>query len=242
MENGRDPTGSFGGLNCSQLGGIQSVIFDLDGTLVNTAPDVRIALNKALKEYTNEEITIDGIYDLIGHGPRFLIEKAFSTVNYKYAKRDVDNAIESYLQHYKAHPVVETQVYSNVEKVLSLLKNSGIRLAICTNKPSVMTQLVLNVLELRDFFEVVLSGDDVMHSKPHQKHILDVLDAMGLGNKDSVMVGDSSVDCLAAKNANVPFIGVDYGYSHEPLESAYIISDMGELPEKINTLTQVSYA
>ena len=64
---------------------------------------------------------------------------------------------------------------------------------------------------------------------------------MGLSNKDAVMVGDSSVDCLAAKNANVPFIGVDYGYSHEPLESAHIISDMQDLPEKINTLAQVFY-
>lgn len=241
MENGRNPTGSYAGLNSLQLNGIRSVIFDLDGTLVNTAPDVRIALNKTLQEYTKKQITIDGIYDLVGHGPRFLIEKAFSMVHFKYAKRDVDNAIESYLQHYKAYPVVETQIYSNVEKVLRLLKNSGIRLAICTNKPSVMTQLVLNVLELRDFFEVVISGDDVAHPKPHKKHIFDVLDVMGLSNKDAVMVGDSSVDCLAAKNANVPFIGVDYGYSHEPLESAHIISDMQDLPEKINTLAQVFY-
>lgn len=217
----------------------QCVIFDLDGTLINTAPDVRLALNHTLLNYGQCEMTTSEIYALLGGGVRMLIEKAFAKNNLSISAEEIEKAIACYLEYYKANPVVETKIYPGVIEVLNTLKSAGIRLGICTNKPSVMTSLVLNKLEMDHFFAAVLAGDEVRKPKPDGDHIHELLKKMGTADCLTAMVGDSEIDKASAENAGIPFIGVRYGYDPDQLNHTHMINHFGELPAalaKISTM------
>lgn len=207
-----------------------SVIFDLDGTLINTAPDVRLALNHMLSVYGQPEIAPDDIYPLIGGGARNLIQKAFENNQIELPEAKINQALACYLNFYKAHPVVETTIYPGVVEVLQELKNAGMKLGICTNKPGVMTGIVLEKLNLKQFFAAVVAGDEVAQSKPHELHIQEVLKLLQVSPLLSVMVGDSEIDKMSARNAGIPFVGVSYGYDAHAFSGDNIIHTFSELP------------
>lgn len=208
---------------------LSTIIFDLDGTLINTAPDVRLAVNRTLALFSDKQINPAEIYELIGHGARFMLEGALKKVNITPSASDIQYALDYYLASYQADPVVETQIYPNVIDVLTDLKNANLQLAICTNKPSIMTHIVLEKLNLKHFFDLISSGDEVENPKPHADHLLGILKKMNRTIDEAVMIGDSNVDKMSAMNASIPFIGVSYGYGENLLEAQYMIANIDEL-------------
>lgn len=215
---------------------LKAVIFDLDGTLINSAPDVRLALNHTLAIYGQSGIGQDEIYTLIGSGIKSLMTKAFKKKKITLTNEEIDNAILHYLNYYQAHPVVETKLYPDVITILQQLKQDGFQLGLCTNKPAIMTKIVLQQLNLDYFFRVVISGDEVVYPKPHPDHLHEVLRKMNIFNLSAVMVGDSVLDKVIAKKAGIPFIGVRYGYEHDRLDADIMINHFCELPMALNSL------
>jgi phosphoglycolate phosphatase len=214
----------------------RTLIFDLDGTLINSAPDVRHAVNHTLQRYGHSPIAEQDIYELLGYGARVLLAKAFAKHHVTLSADEMEESLSAYYDYYKKHPVVATEIYSGVIDVLTLLKNAGFALGICTNKPGIMTRLVLEKLNMMHFFNAVVAGDEMAQPKPHAAHIKRVLELMGLPSAQAVMIGDSEVDKQAAQNADIPFIGVSYGYDTQAFTSELMINHFSELPQ---TLTQI---
>lgn len=212
---------------------IKAIVFDLDGTLINSAPDVRLALNHMLAKYHLPQIKGDEVYDLIGLGAIAMIQMAFTKFGTSLSAEDLVAARACYLDYYQQHPVVESYIYPSVVSVLDQLRKDGIRFGICTNKPSVMTHLVLEQFQIKDYFSAIVSGDDITQPKPHGQHILDVLQKMGCDTKSAIMVGDSDIDKASAFNAGIYFIGVTYGYSRDPISANILIDHFQELPNII---------
>lgn len=216
---------------------LKSIIFDLDGTLINSIPDVRLALNHTLTIYGQPEIEHDEIVKLIGDGIHPLITKAFAKTNVVLKTAEINKAISHYLDYYKSNPVVATNIYPDVVNTLQQFKENGLELGICTNKPSIMTKIILEKLNLKHFFTAIISGDEMSHAKPHPDHIQEILRQMNVINLPSVMVGDSIIDKLSAENANIPFIGVSYGYGGNQLNSDMMINHFSELPAALYYLS-----
>jgi phosphoglycolate phosphatase len=215
---------------------IKSIVFDLDGTLIDSAPDVRRALTHTLESYGLEGVSPEEIYGLIGTGVRPLLSKAFASKNQPLTPQEITVALNIYLDYYRAHPVIETCIYPGVIPVLTILKNKNITMGICSNKPSAMARLVVEKLNLASFFKVVLCGDQVSNPKPHGDHILETLQQMQMSPEHTVMIGDSHVDQMSAKNASVPFIGVQYGYEKFTCATGTFIQTFSELPAALEEI------
>lgn len=217
---------------------IDSIIFDLDGTLINTIPDVLLALNHTLTTFGGTPIEATQIFELIGNGARFMIENAFAISKTIFSRSEIDEALACYLTFYREHPVVNSEIYPSVIEILQQCKNAGLTLGICTNKPGVVVRVLLEKLHLNPFFSAVLCGDEVSYSKPDAQHIFDVLMRMDCSRYSTVLVGDSHIDQLCAHNAEIPFIGVSYGYDAANLTSGVLINHFNELPAALKQITR----
>ena len=195
-----------------------SVVFDLDGTLVDSVPDVAAALNRMLAEFDRPALTLDGVRALVGHGARYMIEGAFAATGEEAAAGQVESAVGNFIEQYRARPVEKTVIYPAAEEALKALLSAGLRLGICSNKPYEMILVVLSELGLSDMFCGVTGGDTVTYPKPDGRHLLETLSLMETPAHSSVFVGDSRSDFLAARDAGVPSIGVNYGYAKDESE------------------------
>lgn len=213
----------------------QSIVFDLDGTLINTAPDVRLALNHMLNRYGQPGIRLEQLYTLIGSGARSMVKNALHNHEVMLSEDEIDKAVQCYLDFYRAHPVVETTIYPGVISTLAQLKADGIQMGICTNKPAVMTHIVLEALGLCEYFSAVVAGDEVAKPKPHHLHLFTVLQRMQMSEQYSILVGDSEIDQQCAENARIPFVGVRYGY-HLAQPTTHMIDQFSDLPEILTTI------
>jgi phosphoglycolate phosphatase len=213
-----------------------AIIFDLDGTLINTVPDVRLALNHTLATFGATTIAAGEIYELIGKGATHMLNKAFALKNKKMTANEIEMALTCYLDFYMANPVAATEIYPDVVVTLTDLKNAGFNLGVCTNKPGVITRLVLDKLNLSDLFSAVICGNEIAQSKPHAQHVFDTITKMNAASERAVFVGDSEVDRLSAANANLPFIGVSYGYDLDKTAAGVLINHFNELPNAITHL------
>lgn len=216
---------------------VDSIIFDLDGTLINTIPDVLLALNHTLQKFEGAPIDATQIYELIGNGARFMIENAFAKSKTIFNRSEIDDALACYLQFYRANPVVNSEIYPGVVELLDYYKQHNMALGICTNKPGVVVRVLLEEMQLSQYFSAVLCGDEVSYPKPDPQHVFDVLNRMDRSRFSTVLVGDSHIDQLCAQNAAIPFIGVNYGYDAKTIVSAVMINHISELPRAISTLT-----
>ena len=191
------------------------IVFDLDGTLVDSLGDLQRALNLTLAEFHCGPLTLARVQSLVGDGVGQLVSRALEAAG---CKADVHEALARYLAHYDADPVAHTQVYPGVRATLEAFRREGIALAVLTNKLSRSTQLVLERLELARYFSRVVSGDSLGFRKPDPRVLLAVLADFSAPAAESLMVGDSEVDADTARAAGVPFVQVTYGYHRAPLE------------------------
>lgn len=183
-------------------------IFDLDGTLVDSAPDIRAALNRLMAAQGLAPFALPEVTAMIGDGARALLAKAAAR---RGAALD-EAAAAAFLDDLEAHSAVLTQPYPGIPEALDALAAAGWRLAVCTNKPIAATRALLEALALAPRFAAVLGGDSLAVRKPDPGHVRGVLDAAGAGAVEAVMIGDHQNDLRAAAGAGVRSVFAAWGY------------------------------
>lgn len=207
--------------------GLRLVIFDLDGTLVDTSGDITDALNHALIPCGLPPMTEKDAIKLVGEGLTKLIEKILGE-----ERKDLkEKALNSFIEYYSSHLVVHSTLYPNVRETLSALR--GIKKAVISNKREALSRRLLKELDVLEHFDLIVGSDTAPEKKPSPIPVLYVLDKLGVAAPEAVMVGDSNLDIEAGKKAGIfKSIAVTYGYRDRDTlkEADYFIDDMGELP------------
>ncbi len=218
----------------------QAIVFDLDGTLVDTLPDIHEALNRSLVEANLAEIDRTACRNMIGGGAHNLIEQAFTQIGEPTDDPRVDDVFARFLLLYEAEPAVRSRAFPGVVSALETLQAQGVALGVCTNKPHGLSEMVLEKLKLARFFgDAVLGGDALAIRKPDAGHLLEVIRRLGHSPSVSLMVGDSATDVATARNAGIPVIAVDFGYTNTPaseLGADALISHFDSLQDALNRL------
>tara|TARA_R110002050_G_scaffold233837_4_gene369753 strand:+ start:337 stop:1017 length:681 start_codon:yes stop_codon:yes gene_type:complete len=195
----------------------QVLLFDLDGTLVDSAPDLALAVNRTLKDLNKTEFDEETIRHWVGNGAKTLIERALSgssTINKTLDTPAVQDALATFLTHYQQCLCVNSVLYMGVKEGLITLKNAGFRLAIITNKPEEFIQPILSGLGISDMFEILIGGDTLPEKKPDPAPLFLALKQLDVMAAQCLMIGDSKNDILAAKAANIDSVGLTYGYNY----------------------------
>ncbi len=212
------------------------IIFDLDGTLIDSGPDLALSLNAMLKELGHKEFSEDTIHAWVGNGALTLVTRALSgsvEIDTTLKSSYVERALEIFLEHYKKNLCVKTQLYPNVKKTLQRLHKSKYTLAIVTNKPTAFVPEILEKLEIAAYFSLILGGDSLSEKKPSPLPLLHTCKELGFEREEAVMVGDSKNDILAANAASIESIAVNYGYNYgEDIrisKPTALIDDFGEI-------------
>lgn len=190
----------------------RTIIFDLDGTLVDTAPDLTAALNHSLGELGLPTVSPETVRHLVGHGARALIERGLGLAGVNDASL-IERALPVFLDHYAANIAVGSRPYPGAEAALDELADAGAVLAICTNKPAVLSRALVEALGWSGRFAANLGGDSLGVRKPHPRHVTETLAAAGGDAGGAAFVGDTAIDVAAARAAGVPVIVVGFGFS-----------------------------
>ena len=209
---------------------VRAVLFDLDGTLVDSAEDLRHALNIILAERGLRTLDLPEVKSMIGDGAAKLVERGLAATGGDLAGHA--DALRDFLAIYEANAADATRPYPGTIETLEALRANRLPLAVVTNKPEAATALVLEALGLASFFDVVVGGDTLPQRKPHPAPILHALAALGMTPGAAVMIGDNHHDVKAAKAAGTGAIAVTYGYSHLPhaeLGADRLIDNLKEL-------------
>jgi phosphoglycolate phosphatase len=185
---------------------MRAVVFDLDGTLIDSAPDLRAALNRQLARHALPPLSPAEVQAMIGDGAKALVERAYAA----YQRPAGPAELTDFLADYEANATVATRVYPGIEAALTAIQTAGHQLAVCTNKPAEATHIVLTALGLEGFFPVVIGGDSTPYRKPDPRHLAAALTA--LGTDEAVMVGDHENDMAAARGLGIPAIFAAWGY------------------------------
>jgi phosphoglycolate phosphatase len=213
------------------------LIFDLDGTLIDSAPDIRRAVDAMLADLKAAPLPFATVRGMIGDGARQLVSRVLSASG---IVTDEDSALRSYLAHYKAAPVVETRPYPGVPETLAALLGSGYRLAVATNKPEALARQVLDELGLADRFEQIVGGDTNPYRKPDPRILTGLIAALAANSTEAIMIGDSEVDAETAAAAGLPFVLMTCGYHRGSLSAmphALQLDTFNALPAALNSLT-----
>ncbi len=186
-------------------------VFDLDGTLIDSAPDIAAGLNVAFRHKGWPECEARYVERFTGNGPMALIRDILADRGITATDAEVAEAHDGYLAAYQREPAARTQFYPHVREDLAALRAAGIRLGICTNKTHAITAQVLRTLKLDSTFEVAVGADAVPACKPDPGHLRAAADAMRLASGTWAYVGDTGVDRATAEAAEVPFFVVPWG-------------------------------
>ena len=209
---------------------MKGVIFDLDGTLINSAPDIHAAVNRMLAEQHLPSLDLATVIGFIGNGLPRLVELVMQARGIDMARHAELTGVV--LAFYSAASADLTVLYPNVRATLDTLKSTGYRLAICTNKPEAATHLVLDVFRLADYFDVVIGGDTLPQRKPDPAPLLATIARLGVDQ--SLYVGDSEVDAETARAAGISFALFTEGYRKTPITALphdFAFSDFAELAD-----------
>ena len=196
----------------------QIIVFDLDGTLVNSAPDLCYALNKTLKEINIPIITLQEVMGYLGDGALELIKRGISK-HHNVDNYDLEKLRMRFLDIYDDCLLDKTDFYENVLETLEKLKKMNFTLAICSNKPELLVKRIIKGLNAIDFFGAITGGDTYEFRKPDSRHLERTILEAGRKVDQAIMVGDSENDIKCANSINVPSIVVDFGYSRAPVEN-----------------------
>jgi phosphoglycolate phosphatase len=205
------------------------VVFDLDGTLIDSAPDMHRAVNLMLADMGCPPLSLPEIRTMVGDGASALIARALAARQCVTA--DPTKALAQFLEHYEANPTACTPTFPGVPETLERLQAFGLTLAICTNKPTRLTHMILERLGINRFFVRVIAGDTLPFRKPDPRALIEVLNVFGTPPAAALMVGDSEVDAATAHAANVPFILMTYGYHRGPIDGISSIATLDHFAE-----------
>ena len=213
------------------------LVFDLDGTLIDSAPDLRAALNRMLSERGHPPLSLVQVRRMIGDGVPTLVARALAASGAEPA--DAARALPRFLQLYEADAVRLTKPYPGVPETLAALRDRGYRTAICTNKPQQATQTVLDGLGLAGLFDGVAGGDRFAVRKPDPGHLFGLIRVLGDSAAAAAMIGDNENDAAAARAAGLPLVLMRYGYARvnpETLGADALLDDFSELPAALDRL------
>lgn len=192
---------------------VQAVAFDLDGTLVDSIPDLASAANAMRVELGLPELPHATVQSYVGDGIGVLVHRALTNQHHGQANPEQwEQGFSVFVRHYAAHIAHATRPYPDTENGLALLKTLGIPLAVVTNKSEVLAVKLLKDLGLDHYFSMVVGGDTLSNRKPHPEPLLWVAEILGVEPSQMLMVGDSHNDIIAAKAAGCPSVGVTFGY------------------------------
>ncbi|MBI5893510.1 MAG: HAD-IA family hydrolase [Deltaproteobacteria bacterium] len=172
---------------------VDLIIFDLDGTLIDSSKDIAWAVNKTLKHLGFNELSYDVIKSYIGWGVKMLLEQAVPKERHEI----LDDARKIFLKYYEGHLLVDTHMYLGVKDILEYFKHK--KLAIVTNKPIGLTEKILDGLNISKYFQKVIGGDSVQNKKPHPEAIDIVLEELSVKPEKTIFIGDSKIDIEAGK-------------------------------------------
>lgn len=193
------------------------IIFDFDGTLIDSEPDLALALNYMLGKLNREGYTQEVISHWVGNGAETLVKRALSgsvAIDESIKEELFLNALDIFLKFYAQNLCVKTYLYPNVKETLVQLKEQGYQMVIVTNKPADFVAPILKGLGIDEFFEFYLGGDSLKRRKPDPMPLLHVCKKIGVGVDKCVMIGDSKNDIVAANSAKMQSVGVTYGYNY----------------------------
>jgi phosphoglycolate phosphatase len=209
------------------------IAFDLDGTLVESAPDLIGTLNVLLVERGLAPFPIVAARHLMGGGPRRMLERALHQAGASASEDELDALMERYIPLYLEHIADHSHAYEDVEMVLDGFRAAGARLLVCTNKRTDLSKALLDALGLLDRFDAVVGPDRVSARKPDPAHLIEAIAIAGGRLDRALMVGDSSADVGSARRAAVPVVAVSWGYTEIPpaeLGADAVIDRFAELP------------
>ena len=195
-----------------------TIIFDLDGTLVHTAPDLLRATNHVLEQNQRRPVELADIIDTVSFGARAMIRRGFKLTGDSVSGHMLDLMFEQFLEFYNTGLAVDSHPFDGVTELLELCRQQEMKLGVCTNKLEAMSVKLLEALGLSQYFSAVVGPDTIGIAKPDAAPFGECIRRCGGDLSRAVMVGDSKTDVLTARAAGVPVIGVTFGYSDEPME------------------------
>ena len=196
----------------------QLLIFDFDGTLIDSVPDLADATNTMLEQLGKPTYSLDTIKEWVGNGSRLLVERALvgktEVVTGELTEVEADHAEQVFLQAYNTIETSKTVAYPNVDKGLRQLKEAGFTLALVTNKPIRFVPKILESFDWQDLFSEVLGGDSLPVKKPDPTPLLQTCETLNFTIEQAYMIGDSINDMLAGQNAGIDTLALSYGYNY----------------------------
>jgi phosphoglycolate phosphatase len=210
-----------------------TLVFDLDGTLVDSAPDIAAAVNALFAELGLPAVDLPSIRRMIGDGAPVLLERALLHVGAAHKAADL---MARFSVYYSENAVKLPKVYPEVTETLTVLRDAGCRLGVCTNKPIGPTRALLAASGLDAFIEAVIGGDSMPQRKPQPEPLLAVISALGGTPDKAVLIGDSAVDLACAEAAGVPAIIIPSGYGMTQPQATVTAASFADLPGVIGRL------
>ncbi|TAN11913.1 MAG: phosphoglycolate phosphatase [Rhizobiaceae bacterium] len=208
------------------------IVFDLDGTLVDTAPDLLDSLNHSLVCAGLEHADNAELRGFVGLGARVMIQRAFAAHGKGIEDGELDRLLAVFLDHYTAHIPGKSALYPGVVAALDRFSKAGYALAVCTNKHEGLSRQLLGALGIAGRFAAICGGDTFAFRKPDPRHLKSTIAQAGGDPEHALMMGDSRTDIDTAKSAGIPVVAVDFGYTDRPVsefEPSRVISHFDEL-------------
>ena len=216
-----------------------TIVYDLDGTLADTAEDLVATLNWLLAREGRAPLKVENAGSLVGAGARALITRGFAASGKSLEPEKLEALFVDYLSYYSAHIMERSRLYPGVDKALAAFERAGWRQAVCTNKTESLAKLLITKLGIAERFAFVCGQDTFGVGKPDAKPLLETIAASGGARERAIMVGNSDTDIKTARAANVPVIAVDFGYADVPVEELgpdRVISHFDELMQACDAL------
>lgn len=208
------------------------IVFDLDGTLIDTAPDLLDSLNHTLAAGELPAVDAAGFRRFVGHGARVMIERAYAAARRDLPVEEHDRLFDLFLDHYSTGIPGKSRPYPGVLQAIARFEDAGFALAVCTNKYQASSLALIEALGLTKHFTAVAGQDVFPFRKPDPRHLLETIALAGGDPERALMVGDLQTDIDTAKAAGIPVVAVDFGYTDRHVrefEPSAIISHFDEL-------------
>jgi phosphoglycolate phosphatase len=217
------------------------IVFDLDGTLVDTAPDLIATLNVVLTKEGLPPVPYDQARTLIGGGAKVMLARGLAAEGRDPSPAQLDKLFVDFINYYSAHIADHSQPFPGMEQTLDQLTDDGFKLAVCTNKLEGLSRKLLDALKLTSRFAFICGQDTFGAPKPNPDTLRKTIAAASGSVSDAFMIGDSETDVLTARAASIPIIAVDFGYTPRPIAEFRpdrVIGHFHELPDAIASIRQ----
>ena len=203
-----------------------TILFDLDGTLIDTAPDLMRAHNHVMKKYGYDERKLSDIKKLAGKGSKKMLTTSMHEIaelsgKVKKTNYKIEEMTRDFLDYYSKNILKESKLKNGVIDFLSWCKKNSILMAVCTNKQEHLSIDLLKKIKIYDFFDYVAGGNTFAYNKPDPRHLTSTIEIIGGNVKKSLMIGDSETDSNSSKAANIPFILIEDGYTEKKINEIF---------------------